>query len=165
MKSAFRQLHILRQRSLTPRSYRPVMPAANMPSSTQPTNMSTHEDTSTPQQQSQGTQITQTPQDGSSQTTTDSQAPPSPSSFQPLPLPEPSSSNTTKIDMSAGGSTVKLDHLGPLVVNKDGTLSRIANWEQMADIERQNTLRILGKRNMLRREALQKAEEGSTKQD
>ena len=67
--------------------------------------------------------------------------------------------------MSAGGSTVKLDHLGPLVVNKDGTLSRIANWEQMADIERQNTLRILGKRNMLRREVLQKAEEGSTKQD
>jgi hypothetical protein len=158
MKSAFRRPHILRQRSLTPRSYRPVIPAANMPSSTQSTN---HEDASTPQQQPQRTQTTQTSQDDPSQTLQDDQNP----SSQPLPLPEPSSSSTTKIDMSAGGTTVKLDHLGPLVVNKDGTLSRIANWEQMADIERQNTLRILGKRNMLRREALQKAEDESTKQD
>ncbi|KAL5119155.1 hypothetical protein ACEQ8H_002862 [Pleosporales sp. CAS-2024a] len=73
----------------------------------------------------------------------------------PLPLPEPSSPNTTTIDMSTGGSTVKLDHMGPLVVNKDGTLSRINNWAEMSDLERQNTLRVLGKRNMLRREALE----------
>lgn len=59
--------------------------------------------------------------------------------------------------MSTGANTVKLDHMGPLVVNKDGTLSRIANWEAMAEIERQNTLRILGKRNMLRREGLERA--------
>jgi hypothetical protein len=82
------------------------------------------------------------------------------STSSPLPLPEPSF-NATQIDMSNGGSTVKLDHLGPLVVNKDGTLSRIANWEQMAEIEKQNTLRILGKRNMLRREALQGKEKES----
>jgi hypothetical protein len=55
---------------------------------------------------------------------------------------------------------MKLDHLGPLVVNKDGTLSRIGNWAEMSEIERQNTLRVLGKRNMLRREALEKAGEG-----
>jgi hypothetical protein len=77
----------------------------------------------------------------------------------PLGLPSPSDSTpTTTIDMSTGGSTVKLDHMGPLVVNKDGTLSRISNWAEMADIERQNTLRILGKRNQLRREALQNGE-------
>jgi hypothetical protein len=82
------------------------------------------------------------------------------SQASPLGLPSPSDSTpTTTIDMSTGGSTVKLDHMGPLVVNKDGTLSRISNWAQMADIERQNTLRILGKRNQLRREALQKGEE------
>ena len=75
----------------------------------------------------------------------------------PLPLPGPSDdTHTTKLDMSSGGSTVKLDHMGPLVVNKDGTLSRISNWGEMSEIERQNTLRILGKRNMLRREALEK---------
>lgn len=80
---------------------------------------------------------------------------------QPLPLPEPGLDSTTKLDMSSGGGTVKLDHLGPLVVNKDGTLSRIANWEQMTDLERQNTLRILGKRNQLRREGLAAQEGGS----
>lgn len=56
--------------------------------------------------------------------------------------------------MSTGGSTVKLDHMGPLVVNKDGSLSRINNWGEMSEIEKKNTLRVLGKRNMLRREAL-----------
>lgn len=61
--------------------------------------------------------------------------------------------------MSAGQTTVKLDHLGPLVVNKDGTLSRIENWAAMAEIERQNTLRVLGKRNQARLEAL-RGEEG-----
>jgi hypothetical protein len=73
----------------------------------------------------------------------------------PLPLPEPAQDGqTTIIDMSTGGQTVKLDHMGPLVVNKDGTLSRISNWGEMSEIERANTVRILGKRNMLRREAL-----------
>lgn len=57
--------------------------------------------------------------------------------------------------------TVKLDHLGPLVVNSDGTLSRIANWASMAESEKERTLRILSKRNMLRQEKL-KSEEGET---
>jgi hypothetical protein len=80
----------------------------------------------------------------------------------PLPLPGPSDKDgdATKIDMSKGGNTVKLDHLGPLVVNRDGTLSRISNWTEMSEIERQNTLRVLGKRNQLRREALQSQEVG-----
>lgn len=82
----------------------------------------------------------------------------------PLPLSAPTTDSiTTTIDMSNGGNTVKLDHLGPLVVNKDGTLSRIANWETMAEIERQNTLRILGKRNQLRMEGLRNAQEGAGK--
>ncbi|KAF2741725.1 hypothetical protein M011DRAFT_375420, partial [Sporormia fimetaria CBS 119925] len=81
-------------------------------------------------------------------------------SNEPLPLPEPpQDTNATTPDMSSGRG-VKLDHLGPMVVNKDGTLSRIANWEQMSDIERRNTLRILGKRNQLRMDALKKEEEG-----
>ena len=79
------------------------------------------------------------------QNSQDASANPSPA---PLPLPEPSSANATQLNVNGEG--VKLDHLGPLVVNKDGTLSRIANWDKMAEIERQNTLRILGKRNQLR---------------
>jgi len=84
-------------------------------------------------------------------------------SHAPLPLPPPPTdldpSTTTKLNV--GGEAVKLDKLGPLVVNKDGTLSRIANWEQMADIEKANTLRILCKRNMLRREDLERKSGGN----
>ncbi|KAF2147033.1 uncharacterized protein K452DRAFT_194342, partial [Aplosporella prunicola CBS 121167] len=50
---------------------------------------------------------------------------------------------------------LRLDHLGPMVVNRDGTLSRIANWEGMTELERTNTLRVLGKRNQLRLKALE----------
>jgi hypothetical protein len=63
-----------------------------------------------------------------------------------LSLPEPVTS--PNLHDNSGG--VKLDHLGPVVVNRDGSLSRISNWAEMSDIERRNTLRILGKRNMLR---------------
>ncbi|EFQ33413.1 uncharacterized protein GLRG_08692 [Colletotrichum graminicola M1.001] len=80
---------------------------------------------------------------------------------QPLalpPLPEPPSEGNSAggngivtLDMSGGeGASTKLDHLGPLVVNQDGTMSRISNWGEMTEIERRNTLRILGKRNQIR---------------
>ncbi|KAI0112784.1 hypothetical protein F4776DRAFT_639884 [Hypoxylon sp. NC0597] len=71
----------------------------------------------------------------------------------PLPLPEPTHSGDTT-ELPVGGEGVKLDKLGPLVVNEDGTMSRIANWAEMAEIERENTLRILGKRNQQRLDAL-----------
>lgn len=58
------------------------------------------------------------------------------------------------------GSTVTLDYLGPMVVNTDGSLSRISNWEHMTEIEKKNTMRILGKRNKQRLEAVRAAEEG-----
>ncbi|RAH74645.1 uncharacterized protein BO66DRAFT_388119 [Aspergillus aculeatinus CBS 121060] len=75
-----------------------------------------------------------------------------------LALPDANSvdSATRQLDVSGDGSSVKLDHLGPLVVNQDGTLSRISNWEQMTEIERTNTLRVLGKRNKLRIDAIKK---------
>lgn len=43
-----------------------------------------------------------------------------------------------------------LDKLGPMVVGRDGAISRIANWPEMTELERENTLRVLGKRNQLR---------------
>jgi hypothetical protein len=85
-----------------------------------------------------------------------------------LPLPAPDGA-ATKLDVSGEGSSVKLDHLGPLVVNADGTLSRIDNWEEMTEIERTSTLRVLGKRNRERMEALKaaeaKAENGETRNE
>lgn len=44
-----------------------------------------------------------------------------------------------------------------MVVNTDGTLSRIANWDGMTEIEKKTTLRVLGKRNKQRLEALKAA--------
>ncbi|KAK7185858.1 hypothetical protein DPSP01_004236 [Paraphaeosphaeria sporulosa] len=80
-------------------------------------------------------------------------------SSQPLPLPEPpADSKAVELDVSTG-TAVKLDHLGPMVVNRDGTLSRIGNWEQMTDIEQKNTLRVLMKRNKLRLDALRAGED------
>jgi hypothetical protein len=60
-----------------------------------------------------------------------------------------------KLDVGGGGgSSMKLGHLGPMVVNADGALSRIENWANMTGIEQSNTLRVLGKRNSERMGAL-----------
>ncbi|KAL1616050.1 hypothetical protein SLS56_011579 [Neofusicoccum ribis] len=64
----------------------------------------------------------------------------------PLPAPgEEAEAQALKLDL--GGDGVRLDALGPMVVNADGSLSRIANWDRMAEVERRNTLRVLGRRN------------------
>lgn len=60
------------------------------------------------------------------------------------------SSRTLEVD----GKAVALDHLGPMVVGRDGTVSRIANWGEMTEMERRNALRILCKRNQVRLAAL-----------
>lgn len=83
--------------------------------------------------------------------------------------PEEGSNAPQRIDLSGGqdsSTTVSLDHLGPIVVNQDGTMSRISNWDKMTEMEQKNTLRIIGKRNKQRLEALKKTgggglEEGS----
>ena len=65
-----------------------------------------------------------------------------------LPSPEDISSRLT-LDASTG-QPVTLDALGPVVVNSDGTLSRITNWEQMEDGEREVVKRRICKRNVER---------------
>ncbi|KAH9911770.1 uncharacterized protein BXZ73DRAFT_107490 [Epithele typhae] len=49
-----------------------------------------------------------------------------------------------------GGQTFRFDKLGPVVVNSDGTLSRIANWESLTARERETTVRVLLARNRVR---------------
>ena len=86
-------------------------------------------------------------------------------STSPLALPAPDvsgSSQTLTI-----GQTIRLDELGPMIVNSDGvcrfcfsvcldvmwkrnalqTLSRIENWRNMAPQEQERTIRVLGARN------------------
>lgn len=77
----------------------------------------------------------------------------------PLPAPEEGDSPTT---VEVNGARVSLlDKLGPAVVNADGTISRIANWAEMTEIERRNTIRVLGARNKLRLEALREGQGGA----
>lgn len=73
-----------------------------------------------------------------------------------LPAPGQGTSTTT-LNVSGGGSTVKLDGLGPLVVNADGSVGRVGNWHDMTAAERETTLRILGRRNKQRLAALRAA--------
>ncbi|KAB8356626.1 hypothetical protein FH972_024203 [Carpinus fangiana] len=77
---------------------------------------------------------------------------------QTLQLPGPGEGESITLDVSTGQS-VTLDHLGPMVVNADGSLSRINNWAEMSEVERKNTMRIIGKRNKQRLEALKGQEE------
>ncbi|TFK67986.1 hypothetical protein BDN72DRAFT_842377 [Pluteus cervinus] len=76
----------------------------------------------------------------------------------PLALPAPASeqastadeTDTKKLDVSSGVSeSVKFDELGPVVVNSDGTLSRISNWASLTELERERTVRVLVARNNL----------------
>ncbi|KZO97625.1 hypothetical protein CALVIDRAFT_536207 [Calocera viscosa TUFC12733] len=67
---------------------------------------------------------------------------------QLLALPSPSEAADQSLE--AGGSIYRFDALGPMVVNSDGTLSRIANWQEMTQPERERIVRVLGKRNQIR---------------
>lgn len=83
-------------------------------------------------------------------------------------LPAPNHTNNsdgsaTTTTLEVDGKAVVLDHLGPMVIGRDGTVSRISNWQEMSERERQNTLRILGKRNQVRLAALRGGEEADSK--
>ncbi|SJX66264.1 uncharacterized protein SRS1_10950 [Sporisorium reilianum f. sp. reilianum] len=73
----------------------------------------------------------------------------------PLGLPAPSDVPTS----TEPNNVIKLDHLGPMVVNSDGTISRIANWQNLSDIEKERSLRLLAKRNNARMQSLKAKEE------
>jgi len=82
-----------------------------------------------------------------------------------LPSPDnTTTSSNTPTNLSVNSETaVKLDALGPMVVNSDGTLSRIANWDGMTEAERERTLRVLSARNKIRIENQKQHEpEGTT---
>ncbi|KAF9160729.1 hypothetical protein BGX21_000703 [Mortierella sp. AD011] len=67
-----------------------------------------------------------------------------------LPAPGDVASDGPTNRLEVNGQDLKLDLLGPVVVNEDGTMSRIDNWHEMAEIEKANVRRILLKRNAQR---------------
>ncbi|KIJ05369.1 hypothetical protein PAXINDRAFT_24178, partial [Paxillus involutus ATCC 200175] len=67
--------------------------------------------------------------------------------LQQLPAPQSLDDPSVPNVPIGAEAPVKLDNLGPMVVNSDGTLSRIANWENMTEGERERTTRVVAARN------------------
>lgn len=99
---------------------------------------------------------TSRPSSASTGSSEDSSSPQKAAKGQALPAPPEKHEPVVPIDV--GGPGVKLDYLGPLVVNKDGTTGRVANWAEMTEGERETTLKLLTRRNKQRLEALKKGE-------
>jgi hypothetical protein len=53
-----------------------------------------------------------------------------------LALPAPDSQNTNPT-VQLNGSSIGLDYLGPIIVQADGTLTRISNWSELSEGEKQ----------------------------
>merc|ERR1712146_355375 len=75
-----------------------------------------------------------------------------------LALPEAEDKDKVQT-LEVGGAGIKLDDLGPVIVNKDGTMRRIANWANLSPQEQAATLRRIGKRNQERVRELQEQQE------
>ncbi len=83
----------------------------------------------------------------------------------PAALPLPGESGSDRVHKIELGSTpVAMEHLGPIIVNTDGTTRRIANWDTMTEAEQANAIRLISARNKRRIEALleQKGERASS---
>jgi hypothetical protein len=66
-----------------------------------------------------------------------------------------SSWNTT---VDGDENAVKLDALGPIVLNVDGTMGRITNWANFTETEKAQAIRLISARNKKRKETLQSTE-------
>lgn len=81
-----------------------------------------------------------------------------------LPAPE-ANGNASIPKLTVDGDTIKLDGMGPVVVNEDGSLSRITNWPQLTEREQEVAQRRIAKRNAERLERLRKKEQEETKEN
>lgn len=64
--------------------------------------------------------------------------------------------------LTVGGEPLRLDALGPIILNSDGTTSRIANWHAMTESERETTKRLIAKRNQKRAAELAAADNANS---
>ena len=53
------------------------------------------------------------------------------------------------------GEPIVLDNVGPVIINTDGSLSRISNWHEMCAVEQERALTMIAARNKRRRHALE----------
>ena len=72
----------------------------------------------------------------------------------------PSSDPNSDIPKLQFGETLKLDFLGPIIINTDGTTKRIANWDALTEKEKEVSWRRIGKRNEERKKILSQEQLG-----
>lgn len=77
-----------------------------------------------------------------------------------LPPPDPDS----KLPTIRLGETIRLEEMGPIILNTDGTTRRIENWDNLTEREREVTWRRISKRNEERRQKLLQEQEEQLKQ-
>jgi hypothetical protein len=70
----------------------------------------------------------------------------------------PESSGDPSIPSIRLGETIRFEEWGPIILNKDGTTRRIANWEDLSPQEQAVTWRRIAKRNEERRGVLLEAQ-------
>ena len=70
-----------------------------------------------------------------------------------LKLPEPSSDDIPTLKL---GESMTFHHIGPIIVNVDGSTSRIGNWDEMSKVEQEIAWKRISARNQKRRDALLK---------
>jgi hypothetical protein len=78
-----------------------------------------------------------------------------------LPAGDPNDASIPRIRL---GETIRLEEMGPIILNTDGTTRRIDNWDTLTEHERQVTWRRISKRNEERRQKLLLAEQKQQQQ-
>ena len=62
--------------------------------------------------------------------------------------------DTNTTSTSGGEDVFRLSELGPIIINSDGSMSRIPNWATMDDNEKATAQRLIAKRNERRKKEL-----------
>eukprot|EP01038_Epipyxis_sp_PR26KG_P005877 gene5877-8104_t len=75
--------------------------------------------------------------------------------------PAPSDENEERVRQIKLGETISMDELGPIIVNSDGTIRRITNWNNLTKQEKESALRLISARNKKRIKAIQDAKNDS----
>ncbi|KAH6600352.1 hypothetical protein BASA50_002363 [Batrachochytrium salamandrivorans] len=73
--------------------------------------------------------------------------------YRPDTVISPASHNQAPLVLTLNQS-LPLDGLGPVIVNVNGTLSRITNWLDMSEQEQASIMRIIPQRNQRRMKVL-----------
>lgn len=81
-----------------------------------------------------------------------------------LPMSDPDNKDIPVLQF---GEKMSFDHLGPIIINLDGSTRRIDNWAELTEKEQEVSWRRIAKRNEERRKALleKQLQEGKQKEE